>query len=71
MFNGQKDDTAEALYADECNGRTQADGSYAYYATKDFPYFLGCFKGTATTAGAGANNGGNGPPAGGGPPPMP
>ena len=69
VFTAQKDDTAEHLYADECNGRTQPDGSYAYYATKDFPYFLGCFKGTATNAGAGGNNNGGGPP-GGGPPPM-
>lgn len=31
---------------DQCNGRVLADGSYAYYATDTFPYFLGCYRGT-------------------------
>jgi hypothetical protein len=72
VFNGQKEDTSEALYADECNGRVQPDGSYAYYATRDFPYFLGCYMGTAASSGAGGG-GGSGPPpgSGNGPPSMP
>ena len=75
VFTEQKADTAETLYADQCNGRVQADGSYAYYATEDFPYFLGCFVGTATNVGVGNGGGASGPPPGGGngngPPPMP
>lgn len=31
---------------DECNGRFGADGNYRYYATRKFPYFMGCYKGT-------------------------
>ena len=46
VFNGQKGDTADTLFADECNGRVRPDGSYAYYATRAFPYFLGCYRGT-------------------------
>ncbi|MEM7117461.1 MAG: YHYH protein [Chloroflexota bacterium] len=30
---------------DECNGMTFADGSYAYFATDTFPYFMGCYRG--------------------------
>ena len=30
---------------DQCNGRTDADGNYAYYTTDNFPYILGCFQG--------------------------
>lgn len=33
---------------DECNGATLADGSYAYFATDTFPYFLGCYRGVAS-----------------------
>lgn len=32
-------------YLDECNGHTH-DGSYHYHATDEFPYIIGCFKGT-------------------------
>ncbi|MBT6176012.1 MAG: YHYH protein [Deltaproteobacteria bacterium] len=53
-------DTATDLFADECNGRTRPDGTYAYYATREFPYFTGCFRGTAQISGPGGN--GNGPP---------
>ncbi len=35
---------------DECNGMTLADGSYAYFATDTFPYFLGCYHGEASTS---------------------
>jgi YHYH protein len=34
---------------DACNGMTTADGKYAYYATKSYPYFMGCYVGTATS----------------------
>ena len=33
---------------DACNGKTDASGNYAYYATKRYPYFVGCYVGTAT-----------------------
>ena len=29
---------------DECNGK-MVDGAYRYYATRNFPYLLGCFRG--------------------------
>jgi hypothetical protein len=31
---------------DVCNGGLTSDGSYAYFATDSFPYFLGCYRGT-------------------------
>jgi YHYH protein len=34
---------------DKCNGKTDAAGNYAYYATKTYPYYLGCYTGTPTT----------------------
>jgi hypothetical protein len=34
---------------DACNGKTDAAGNYAYYATKTYPYYLGCYTGTPTT----------------------
>lgn len=33
---------------DQCNGRVDDDGNYAYYTTDDFPYVLGCFRGEVT-----------------------
>lgn len=30
---------------DECHGRFTALGEYRYHATKDFPYFISCFRG--------------------------
>ncbi|MCH9681015.1 MAG: YHYH protein [Deltaproteobacteria bacterium] len=30
---------------DECNGLTDANGNYGYYATETFPYLMGCFRG--------------------------
>lgn len=33
---------------DRCNGLNQPNGSYAYYATDSFPYFVGCYVGTPT-----------------------
>lgn len=36
---------------DQCNGLAFADGSYAYFATDTFPYFLGCYHGVANNTG--------------------
>ncbi|MCA9691438.1 MAG: YHYH protein, partial [Myxococcales bacterium] len=33
---------------DECNGK-EVNGQYRYYATKTFPYFLGCYRGEPTS----------------------
>ena len=33
---------------DRCNGRLEANGDYAYYATRQFPYYLACYRGTRT-----------------------
>ena len=30
---------------DECNGRTDENGDYAYYTTATFPYLMGCYAG--------------------------
>lgn len=30
---------------DQCNGRVDDNGNYAYYTTDGFPYVLGCFRG--------------------------
>lgn len=51
---------------DRCNGTYLADGSYAYFATDMFPYFLGCYHGEAVTNDPGANrsNGNRQPPQG-------
>ena len=55
---------------DQCNGMTGPDGSYRYYATDTFPYFLGCYRGQATVM---PGPDGNGAPPDGAPgatPPM-
>lgn len=52
---------------DECNGRTDADGNYAYYTTDTFPYTLGCYTGLvdeAVAAGAQGGPGQGSPPEG-------
>ncbi len=58
---------------DACHGRTSTvdwDGKevrmYHYDATLDFPYLIGCFRGTPITSATGLDLGG-GPAAGGGP----
>ena len=38
--------TLKSADLDECHGRVRADGVYQYHTTSDFPYILGCFKGT-------------------------
>jgi hypothetical protein len=42
---------------DECNGLTDADGSYAYYTTDTFPYVLGCYTGVVDLDAAGGGGG--------------
>ena len=46
---------------DECNGRVDENGDYAYYTTDTFPYILGCYSGTPAENGAGGGGPG-GPP---------
>ncbi len=48
---------------DECNGRTDENGQYAYYATETFPYTVGCFRGVVDAA---VSEGQGGPPGDGG-----
>ena len=45
---------------DECNGRFDESGEYAYYTTETFPYTVGCYRGVPTE-----NGGGPGGPGGG------
>ena len=47
---------------DQCNGRTDDDGNYAYYTTATFPYVLGCYAGIVDldAAGGGGAAGGAG-----------
>ena len=48
---------------DQCNGMVMEDGSYAYFATETFPYFLACYTGEVSTDGMvmpGMDNGGQG-----------
>lgn len=46
---------------DQCNGMIDPDGSYRYYATDTFPYFLGCYRGVASITSRPGPPGGNGP----------
>ncbi len=45
---------------DECNGRFEEDGSYAYYTTESYPYTVGCYRGVPTQNGGGGGGGGPG-----------
>jgi len=45
---------------DQCNGRTDEDGNYAYYTTESFPYTLGCYRGV-TIENTGGGPAGPGP----------
>ncbi|MEM9039139.1 MAG: YHYH protein [Actinomycetota bacterium] len=55
---------------DECNGRVDGDGNYAYYTTDTFPYVLGCYSGVVDLDGAGGGGGGGGGAGGPGGPPA-
>jgi hypothetical protein len=46
---------------DQCNGATLPDGSYAYFATDTFPYFIGCYRGEKTGSVTGLGGGPGGP----------
>jgi hypothetical protein len=37
-------------HLDRCNGMTRPDGTYAYYATDEFPYIIGCYHGVVNTS---------------------
>lgn len=52
---------------DECNGRFDSNGNYAYYTTEDFPYTLACYRGVVELTGpeGPGGGGGGGGPAGG------
>ena len=67
--------TLKTADLDECHGIVSDvvwDGAvvnmYHYVATADFPYTMGCFRGTPVQSNA--TNGAGGPPAPGGPPPR-
>lgn len=44
---------------DECNGRVDDDGNYAYFTTEAFPYIMGCFAGEVEIEAAGGGGGGD------------
>ena len=44
---------------DRCNGMTRPDGTYAYYATDKFPYFLACYSGIPSFDHGGVASGGS------------
>lgn len=46
---------------DECNGRFDEDGNYAYYTTDTFPYVVGCYTGVVDEALAAGGGGRGGP----------
>lgn len=49
---------------DECNGRTDENGNYAYYTTEEFPYTLGCYTGVVDIETEAGTGGPGGPPPG-------
>jgi hypothetical protein len=48
---------------DECNGRTDDNGNYAYFTTDTFPYIIGCYAGVVDLDAAGGGGAGGAPPA--------
>ena len=42
---------------DECNGRIDENGDYAYYTTDAYPYTVGCYVGVVVDSGAGGGDG--------------
>lgn len=47
---------------DECNGRFDEAGNYAYYTTETFPYVLGCYTGVVDADLSAGGGGRGGPP---------
>jgi hypothetical protein len=61
------DHPGDNTFLDECNGHTGSDGKYHYHVTAQFPYVLGCYRGTPNGAGMGMpGEDGGMPPDGGG-----
>lgn len=54
------DHPGDNTYMDECNGHTGPDGTYHYHVTDQFPYVLGCYRGTPNGAGMGMPGGDGG-----------
>ena len=42
----EKGETLASEDLDECHGRINSNGVYQYHTTADFPYIMGCYKGT-------------------------
>ncbi len=52
-------------FLDACNGHTGSDGKYHYHVTDQFPYVMGCYRGTPNGAGMGMPGDGGMPDGGG------
>ena len=50
---------------DSCHGHKHGDLGYHYHATIEYPYTVGCYKGTPVTTSNAGPQGGQGPPGGG------
>ena len=47
---------------DQCNGRMEPDGTYAYHVTSTFPYIIGCYHGVPGPEVTGGGTGTGGTP---------
>lgn len=54
------DHPGDNTFLDECNGHTGPDGKYHYHVSEQFPYVLGCYRGTPNGAGMGMPGGDGG-----------
>jgi hypothetical protein len=45
------DHPGDNTFLDECNGHTGPDGKYHYHVTEQFPYVMGCYRGTPNGGG--------------------
>lgn len=49
-FQGDSDEESDGdEYLDECNGHYGPDGDYHYHQTWDYPYTVGCYRGTPSS----------------------
>jgi hypothetical protein len=55
-----KEHAGDATYLDACNGHEGPKGDYHYHATSGFPYIIGCYHGTPSTAGGTMGTGSSG-----------
>lgn len=73
LANGDLDECHGHIHAIEWDGETRV--MYHYHATHEYPFTLGCYKGTPVVSGTQGGGGGGGlpppPPGGGFPPPPP